>query len=216
MWNSVAALRNAQEVASQHPSLGVVAGIAALATLCTCERCVGKVRCNRCGGSLACSKCGRTDFPHDIAGECKLIEDLVLRSSLNVKETVRQRLRDIVRSAYGEVRSGFVHSAMPGDPGDTVGEPKRMTLQRPNRSADMFTELRRSNVFSSFVSIARRAVVFELARRSRYPLDSGLWGFDEAPCTQVLSTCGIRLAGTSHGVLQVGKGLPEETPDRST
>ncbi len=102
--SSMAAYRSAlgvqRVVRSFVPTLAVVAYVAALESLVA--------RSPKCDGTLSCSKCGPIALKHDVTGRMTDILQAVLPI---VTEKARPRVETMLKHAYRELRSAYVHSA---------------------------------------------------------------------------------------------------------
>jgi hypothetical protein len=102
--SSMAAYRSALGVQRgvQHsvPSLAVVAYIAALESLLPAPA--------KCEGDIVCSVCGELQFKHDKTGHMRTVLDAVLPT---LPEQRRPKVKLMLKHAYRELRSAYVHSA---------------------------------------------------------------------------------------------------------
>ena len=192
VWGCLAAFRDAKETARDHGGLSIVAFVASLAALCRESKCPGKV---------SCSECGPLDLLHNLSGERAVVEELVLAANPGISDERTTMMKRIIRTAYREMRSGFVHTARTRFEAETNSP---FALIRPTAEDDLVKQLEWRNALHLFGSLAQRAIIVELAKRARYRLSESDWQLDKPAPVSQLGESSIRLAGTARGVMQLG------------
>jgi len=182
-WNALAAYRDGSECNRQNRAIYIVAYMSALAAFCSKQTCPGKVTCD---------KCGPLSFPHDIIGERKAVENLVLQAHSDATNETKKDICRIIKQAHRAIRSGYVHTASPmmetGRTGNLVNG-----LIRPGPEYQLVNELEWQETLAFFPSIARRTILWEISRRTGLLLDSHLWGLEMPSNLRLSSTLAVRI-----------------------
>lgn len=153
----------------KHPTLAVVAYVAALSSLSETKR-------KQCKGQIRCSNCGSISFKHNITGD-KAAIILLINSLIGMTPQQKSELKKLIDRVYYKQRSSFVHGA------ELRHEEFYKNYQLPTCFPDINGNIGDKFIYTKDLRaiqlITRRTLIEWLFKKSKITLDKKLLDIDE-------------------------------------
>jgi len=173
--DSLLAYYAGKELFNSHPTLSVVALLAALSPFGKADKCPGKVNCSSCGEL----KFGNDNpFRHNlISDRDALVNSLGEIFKIDQKSDMHKELNDLITRLYQKQRSAFVHGAIlrHGEYHQDYNLPA--SLPTPNQQYSDLLLYRRDLI--SLEPLVRNALLNLLSDETCIPLDENLFNLEK-------------------------------------